>query len=81
MQKEAARKLGFMQGSIDMELKMQEKIDRLEARIKESSKSTAFSERQIRRLIQLCHPDRHDNSKASNEATIDLIKLLERSKK
>jgi hypothetical protein len=29
----------------------------------------------LRRLIQLCHPDRHDNSEASNTATRYLLAL------
>jgi len=31
----------------------------------------------VRRLIQLCHPDRHGNSEASNTATRFLLQLRE----
>jgi len=31
----------------------------------------------LRRLIQLCHPDRHGNSEASNTATRFLLQLRE----
>lgn len=31
----------------------------------------------LRRLLQLCHPDRHGNSPASNEATRYLLALRE----
>ena len=31
----------------------------------------------IRRLLQLCHPDRHDNSEAANTATRWLLKQRE----
>lgn len=31
----------------------------------------------LRRLIQLCHPDRHDNSEAANTATRYLLALKE----
>lgn len=30
----------------------------------------------IKELINLCHPDKHDNSKQSNEVTIRLIQIL-----
>ncbi|MBP0639571.1 hypothetical protein [Cupriavidus sp. AcVe19-6a] len=29
----------------------------------------------VRRLLQLCHPDRHGNSDASNAATVYLLRL------
>lgn len=34
----------------------------------------------INRLIRLCHPDKHDNSKASNEVTVWLLAEREMAK-
>ncbi len=35
----------------------------------------AFDKAMMRRLLQLCHPDRHGNSEASNVATRFLLQL------
>lgn len=39
-----------------------------------------FSDEQLRRLLQLCHPDKHSGSKASLEATQMLNNLRDRNK-
>ena len=36
---------------------------------------TSISEKEIRRLLMLCHPDKHSNSKASNDMTAALLKM------
>jgi hypothetical protein len=37
-----------------------------------------FTKAQLRRIIQLCHPDKHGGSKASVEVTQILTAMLER---
>jgi hypothetical protein len=37
--------------------------------------STQFSQDDIRRLIQLCHPDKHDSSKTAVEMTQKLLAM------
>ncbi len=39
------------------------------ARMRRQSQSAPFSKEIWRRLVQLCHPDKHANSEASNTAT------------
>jgi len=39
------------------------------ARTRRQSQSAPFSKEIWRRLLQLCHPDKHDGSEASNTAT------------
>ncbi len=42
----------------------------------EASTSTAqLSADEIKRLIKLCHPDKHENSKEANELTAKLLSL------
>jgi len=38
----------------------------------------ALDKGRIRKLLQLCHPDRHDNSTAANEATAWLLEQRKR---
>ena len=54
------------------------KINELEYELKSLKNIQPFSKDKkfIKQLIQLCHPDKHENSKIANEITIQLIKLL-----
>ena len=36
---------------------------------------SSLSGKEIRRLLMLCHPDKHDNSKAANDMTATLLKM------
>jgi len=38
-----------------------------------------FSQEDIKRLLRLCHPDRHDNSDAANEMTKKLLSMRGRA--
>lgn len=40
-----------------------------------SPKSNQFTKQEIDSMIRLCHPDRHDNSRISNEITQKLLKM------
>lgn len=42
-----------------------------------SSPSTQLSEKQIKSLLFLCHPDKHDNSEKATEMTRVLLELRE----
>ncbi len=41
-------------------------------------KSMGFDGRSVMKLIQLCHPDRHDNSQLANEMTRLLLEVRKR---
>ena len=41
----------------------------------EDSPRAPEGDEMLRRLLMLCHPDKHNNSKAANEATQYLLKL------
>jgi hypothetical protein len=41
----------------------------------ESSQSTQFTDQELKRLVQLCHPDKHGNSQLSVEMTQKLNRL------
>jgi hypothetical protein len=36
-----------------------------------------FDKQDIRRLLQLCHPDKHDGKQMASDMTAKLVKLLE----
>jgi hypothetical protein len=41
-----------------------------------SGEFSPLTEDDARRIIRLCHPDKHNNSKASNEITAKLLGIL-----
>jgi ABC-type multidrug transport system ATPase subunit len=41
----------------------------------QSSQSTQFTDQELKRLIQLCHPDKHKNSQLAVEMTQKLNKM------
>jgi hypothetical protein len=43
-------------------------------------KSDIFTDTDITKLIQLCHPDKHDGKPIANEMTQKLLKLKEKMK-
>lgn len=45
---------------------------------KSQSTSSQFSQEELKRLVSLCHPDKHSNSKAANEMTAKLLELIKK---
>ena len=80
--REAAREMAEMRGELE---EYQELVMLLEHCLKmrdgrgndSSAGGTAIPAQMLRRLIQLCHPDRHDGSEASRKATTFLLGLRE----
>lgn len=63
---------------VKLEKKLAEAEDKLvEAEIgeKENSGNTDLTEKQLKALLRLCHPDKHSNSELSNEVTKWLLKM------
>lgn len=46
-----------------------------EAFLESDPKQSQFSKSEIETLVRLCHPDKHNNSQASNEITKKLLSL------
>lgn len=69
---------------------MQERMQALQAELKQTEKALAqatvvkgpapFGEGTLKKLILLCHPDRHDNSPLSNEVTQLLLSMRKKKK-
>lgn len=58
--------------------KWSELVDRINAKGGESfldGESSEFTDQEIKNLIRLCHPDKHDQSSMSKELTQKLLKM------
>jgi len=54
-----------------------DKIKTIEARLDAVERSGSVDRARVDQLIKLCHPDRHRNTPASNDATAWLLRMRE----
>lgn len=69
---------------LDAKMRLHQHIDKLHAEIsylkqtRVTPRSSEFSDEEIRALIRLCHPDRHNGSEAATRMTGRLLQLRRR---
>lgn len=64
---------GFQAGELKQAKFTQQQVNKVAEAFKH-----AFSTKRLSQLISLCHPDRHNNSPASNEITVWLLEMRKR---
>lgn len=54
--------------------------EQLHSELKTQAVSSQFTQQELKSLVRLCHPDKHNGKQIANDLTAKLLDLIEKSK-